>query len=46
MRMEQESYDLYRQEARAAKDDGLRRFYEAVMAQELAHYEAIDNVLA
>ena len=46
LRMEQESYDLYRQEARAAKDDGLRRFFEAVMTQELAHFEAIDNVLA
>ena len=46
LRMEQESYDLYRQEARVVKDDALRRFYEAVMAQELAHYEAIDNVLA
>lgn len=46
LEMERDSYNLYRDEAVKAADPALKRFYQAVMEQELQHFEAIENVLA
>jgi len=45
LQLERDSYNFYRKNAPSAPDAKTALFYQALMAQELEHFEALDNIL-